>query len=327
VKTTTRVGIIGTGWGRMHIGGFRVAGASVVAICGRDPERTAAIAAREGIELAFTDVNKLCAAVDLVVVASPDGLHHAHVCAALDAGRQVLCEKPLTIAAADARDLVERAAKAATRCAVSFPYRHLPPLLTLSHWLADRSPVRQIDVTVRSGFLRRVGASEGESGDFGGSSHVIDAALWLAASEPIWVQAALDGKPTHSASLQLGLRSGARITLVHRPTIEPGIHGNWALCGEDWEAGFFAGYQPQLGGWRISAPRAFVEGGGWVDVAEGAEPKPGQREPWAEAHVSLARAFLKDGRGLAAFADGARVQAVIDGALRSESSGQRVQLD
>jgi predicted dehydrogenase len=47
-----RIGIVGTWWGRMHVGGFRRAGAEVVAICGRDPERTRRVAAQEGIPLA-----------------------------------------------------------------------------------------------------------------------------------------------------------------------------------------------------------------------------------------------------------------------------------
>src|SRR5512134_2685697 len=100
-----RVGIIGTGWGRMHVGAFRAAGATVAALCGRNLEKTRGIAAREGIALATTDVAELCREVDLVVVASPDSLHRDHAHAAIAAGRHVLCEKPLGMTLEQAREL------------------------------------------------------------------------------------------------------------------------------------------------------------------------------------------------------------------------------
>jgi predicted dehydrogenase len=308
---TVRVGIIGTGWGRMHIGAFRAAGADVAVLCGRDLEKTRAIAARESIRLATDRVEALCAEVEVVVVASPDGLHLDHVRAAIDARKHVLCEKPLATRVDDARALVALAARSGLKCAVGFPYRQLLPVRGLRSWLSARPSVRELDVTLRSSFVSTL---EG-SGDFGGASHVIDAALWLTGSGPEWVCATVRG-----GSLQL---SWPGFNLVHRPTVEPGIHGSWSLCGDGWEAGFFGGYQPALGGWRVSAPRAFFDGA-WREVAPGIEPRPHQREPWAEAHVAAARAFL-DGEmaRLSSFAEAERVQAVLDAAARSNASGRR----
>jgi predicted dehydrogenase len=137
-----RIGVIGTKWGLMHVGAFRAAGAEVAALCGKTVEHTREVAAREGIPLATTDVRELCAAVDVVVVASPDALHRAHVVAALDAGRAVLCEKPLARTEEEAQAMVERARASGRLCAVNFPYRMLPPLRALRAWLAGRT-VRQ----------------------------------------------------------------------------------------------------------------------------------------------------------------------------------------
>src|SRR4051812_32934797 len=134
-----RVGIIGTQWGRMHIGAFRAAGGEVVALCGRDSEKTRALAATDGIALATTDARVLCEAADVVVVASPDALHFEHGRLALEAGKQVLCEKPLAASEAEAREL-ERLT-AGRRAAVSFPYRQLPPLRALKGWLQQNGPV------------------------------------------------------------------------------------------------------------------------------------------------------------------------------------------
>jgi predicted dehydrogenase len=176
--------------------------------------------------------------------------------------------------------------------------------------------VSEIDVTLRSSFVTTL---EG-SGDFGGVSHVIDAALWLIGAEPELVTATIAER---SVALHVTVRGGAIVNIVHRPTAEPGIHGSWAIRGDGFEAGFFAGYQPALSGWRVSSPRAYVDGA-WRDVAPGVDPRAHQREPWAEAHVAAARAFLAgDLARLASFADGVRVQSVLDAASRSSASGQR----
>lgn len=308
-----RVGIVGTGWGRMHVGAFRAAGAEVVGLCGEHLDKTRGIAQREGIGFATDDVGALCREVDVVVVASPDRLHRDHVRTALAAGRHVLCEKPLAMTLDQARELATAAEASKRRCAVSFPYRQLPPLMGLRAWLPN---VREIDVTLRSSFVTTL---EG-SGDFGGVSHVIDAALWLMGGEPESVAATVAGR---SVALNVAVRGDRVVNIVHRPTVEPGIHGSWSLTGDAFEAGFFGGYQPSLGGWRVSAPRAFVDGS-WRDVAPSMQAKPHEREPWAEAHVAGARAFLAgDLARLAAFNDGLRVQAVLDAAARSSESGHR----
>ncbi|HWN66016.1 MAG TPA: Gfo/Idh/MocA family oxidoreductase, partial [Haliangium sp.] len=217
-----RIGIIGTNWGRMHVGGFRAAGAEGVevwALCGSDLARTARIAREEGIALATTRVDELCAAVDVVVVAGPDRLHHAHITAALDAGCHVLSEKPLTRTAEDAFTLATRAGELSAsgrRCAVSFPYRMSPPLIALQSWLEQREPGAWLTVTLRSSFAAAEGrAAEGPlmgaSGDFGGASHVLDAAFWLMRGRPLWAQAVMDGRPAHSLAIHIGLDTGGMV--------------------------------------------------------------------------------------------------------------------
>ncbi|MDY7227683.1 Gfo/Idh/MocA family protein [Hyalangium rubrum] len=328
-----RIGVIGTNWGLMHVGAFRAAGAEVVALCGQKQEHTREVAAREGIPLATTDVRELCSAVDAVVVASPDALHRQHVEAAIDAGRAVLCEKPLARTEADALALVARARVASRPCAVNFPYRMLPPLRTLKAWLLER-PLHQLVVTMRNSFVPREAAGPdpftGASADWGGLSHLLDAALWLSGASPTWVQASLSGRPVHTAALHVGLSSGAVLVLTHAASPEPGLHGGWTLIGQDWEAGFSGGYVPSRDGWCVSPVRCFREGA-WTDLASGLEPRPGEREPWAEAHVETARRFLAVLRGaplteLATLEEGATVQRLLAAAVVSEQQGRRVTL-
>ncbi|HZI05790.1 MAG TPA: Gfo/Idh/MocA family oxidoreductase [Archangium sp.] len=331
-----RIGVIGTKWGLMHVGAFRAVGAEVVALCGQHEASTREVAAREGIPLATVHVRELCEAVDAVVVASPDALHRAHVEAALAAGCAVLCEKPLTLTHEDAAALVEKARSAKRPFAVNFPYRMLPPLRALRAWLTEHR-AHHLVITMRNSFVPteplEPGAYVGRSADFGGISHLLDAALWLTGASPTWVQASLSGRPVHTAALQVGLSSGAVLVLTHAASPEPGLHGGWSLLGEDWEAGFSGGFIPAREGWCVSPVRCF-EAGAWRDLAPGLEPRPGEREPWAQAHVETARRFLgmlgqppEGDAELATVKEAATVQRILSAAMASEDSGRRVLLD
>jgi len=317
-----RIGIIGANWGRMHIGAFRAAGAEVVALCGLDAAKTRSVAAEERIPLATTDVAELVAASEAVVVASPASEHARHAEQALAASRHVLIEKPLAAPLEEARRLGAIALLPGQVAAVSFPYRMLPPFGAMAAFRASRSVLRGLNASVRNSFL----PGDGRSGDLGGLSHLVDAALWLAGLRPAWVSGAV----LESAWVEIGLASGAVIAIAHLRSFEPGIDGHWVLAGDDWEGELHAGYVPALGGWRVSPARVYA-GDQWRQIAEGVQPAPGRLEPWAEAHAAAARAFLSAASGgdrgvLATIADGVRAQVVIDALIRSSDEGRRIQL-
>ncbi len=105
-----------TGWGVLGPGRIAdafardlrlVPGAELAAVGSRSAERAAAFAAEHGFAASYGSYDALLAdpAVEAVYVASPHALHVEHVTAALEAGRHVLCEKPLTLRAADAEAL------------------------------------------------------------------------------------------------------------------------------------------------------------------------------------------------------------------------------
>jgi len=304
-----RVGVIGTRWGLVHVGAFRAAGAEVVALCGQDADATRELARAERIPLGTADVDALIAAVDVVVIASPDVHHRAHVERAAAAGRAVLCEKPLATTLADA--LAMQAAVAdAPLAAVVFPYRYLPPFVALRDWLGGRRA--SVVVTVRSQFP--VVAPRG--GDRGGASHALDVVSWLLAAAPSAVDVALDA---HTSAFRITYTNGSRafVTWLHAP--EPGIHAAFSIVGDEVEAGLGAGWIPAAGGWCISPARAF-EAGAWRDLHPALAPVRGRPEPWVAACHALAADVVAALGGdhaararLPTFADGVRVQALLEG--------------
>lgn len=108
-----RWGILGTGWmaGRFVSDLVRLPDAEVVAVGSRTEAAAVRFADRHAIPRAHGSWAGLLAddRVDVVYVATPHSTHHAAVVSCLDAGRPVLCEKPFTLNAAEAADLVARA--------------------------------------------------------------------------------------------------------------------------------------------------------------------------------------------------------------------------
>ncbi len=107
-----RIGIVGTGgMARAHVAAFqKIPGVHVSACMDVVPGRAATFAAAHGIALATEDQNELFAAVDAVSIVTPDRFHAAATLAALQAGKHVLCEKPLTVTLDEARQVAAAAA-------------------------------------------------------------------------------------------------------------------------------------------------------------------------------------------------------------------------
>jgi predicted dehydrogenase len=112
---TTRWGILGPGRiARTFARDLRlVPEAELAAVGSRSPARATAFAEELGFASAYGSYEELLAdeSVDAVYVASPHALHMAHVTAALEAGKHVLCEKPITLRASDAEELFAVAAR------------------------------------------------------------------------------------------------------------------------------------------------------------------------------------------------------------------------
>ena len=127
MATELQVGILGAGGiaERAMVEPARdVAGVRVVAIGARDPERARAFAERCGLA-GHGDYETILGdpEIDLVYLALPPITHAEWAVRALQAGKHVLCEKPLSVNGATASAIADAAAETGRRAFVGFHYR------------------------------------------------------------------------------------------------------------------------------------------------------------------------------------------------------------
>ena len=128
----TRVAVVGTGgWGEQHARIFsRRADTELVAVVGRNPERTSARAEAYGAT-AFTDVETMLAETrpDLVTVCLPNEQHFDTTLALVRAGVPLLVEKPLVFDLGEADQLLAEAAERGLFFAINFNHRFAEPVV------------------------------------------------------------------------------------------------------------------------------------------------------------------------------------------------------
>jgi predicted dehydrogenase len=123
-----RFGIVGFGLHAVKrlMPGFALAKkCKVTALSRRDITQARESARQYEIPLAFDSVAELCSSpeVDAVLVTTPNSLHLQDVLSAIEAGKAVLCEKPLAMNAAEARQMVEAARRKNVRFGVAHVFR------------------------------------------------------------------------------------------------------------------------------------------------------------------------------------------------------------
>jgi predicted dehydrogenase len=111
----------------------------VTAVAARDGSRARAFAAKHGIAHVHESYQALLADpdVDAVYNPLPNGLHGKWTRAALDAGKHVLCEKPFTANADEAREIADLAAKSDRVVMEAFHYRYHPMTLRTEQIIAS----------------------------------------------------------------------------------------------------------------------------------------------------------------------------------------------
>ncbi|MBN8788665.1 MAG: Gfo/Idh/MocA family oxidoreductase [Terrimonas sp.] len=205
-KKQLRIGLVGTGFmGRTHSNGYnRVPNffpdleytPVLKAVCSRNKEKVQAFADQWGYESIETDWKKLIARedIDAVDICTPNDMHAEIAIAAANAGKMILCEKPLARTLAEAKPMVDAVEKAKVKNTVWYNYRRLPAV-TLAKQIIDSGKLGKI-FHYRANFLQdwtisadvpqggtaawRLDAEAAGSGVTGDLlAHCIDTAMWL----------------------------------------------------------------------------------------------------------------------------------------------------
>ncbi len=146
-----RAGVIGAGaiGQQGHIPGFRAAGVEVAAICDSNFDRAREVAHKFDIPKVFADYRALLAQpeIDMVSIGLPNVLHAPVTIEALNAGKHVLCEKPMTTSSALANEMIATARRNGRLLSVN------------QHMRFDRS-VRAMRDIIASGRLGRIYLAE-----------------------------------------------------------------------------------------------------------------------------------------------------------------------
>ncbi|MBV9595648.1 MAG: Gfo/Idh/MocA family oxidoreductase [Chloroflexi bacterium] len=162
-----RIGIVGTGFGQQTARVFQAhPRAQVAAICGRDPDRTAAVAAELAIPYTFTDYHEMIstAPIDAVAVVTPPHIHRPVAEAAISRGKHVLCQKPLAESVESARAMRDMATTSGIVHGMDQQFRTMPATLCLKDLLEEgaigrpHSAVEQIHIDVWGYYAYRGGS-------------------------------------------------------------------------------------------------------------------------------------------------------------------------
>ena len=202
------IGLVGYAFmGRAHSNAWRSVGSffdlpmkpRMAAICGRNEEAVAAAAEQFGWGSHETDWKRLIERddIDIIDVCTPGSSHAEISIAALEAGKHVMCEKPLANTAEEAQAMADAAAKAAVegvRTMVAFNYRRVPAAayardLIAAGKLGEIRHVRAVylqDWIVDPDFplVWRLVADEAGSGALGDiGAHIVDLSQFLLGDE------------------------------------------------------------------------------------------------------------------------------------------------
>ncbi|MEE1650322.1 Gfo/Idh/MocA family oxidoreductase [Brachybacterium sp. J144] len=318
-----RVGIIGTGGiSRAHAPGWIEAGAELHC---HSLDGAAEFAAEFGARPHET-LEALLAAVDIVDICAPTPLHAELIHRALDAGRHVVCEKPLTLTAEDARAVAEHAERAGRMLFPAHVVRFFPQYAAAQRAIVDGAIGRLAVLRFeRTGSFPKQPwfADEAQSGGLVMDQmiHDIDQALWLAGpAERVYAQQSMaDGDAT--------VRT-AHVVLTHESGAISHCRGFWGppgtvfrytfdLAGDAGRLQYDSAADPEVRLDEVAAAGQGADDDYLPDVT-------GLRSPYAEEILAAVRALRTGEAPRVSAADGVRAVEVARAALESLSTGRSI---
>jgi predicted dehydrogenase len=361
---TVGVGLIGTSWiARAHVHALESinhidplpARIRLVSIAGRAPERVAAAAARYGFARSTTSWEELIedTEVDVVGVVAANDVHAPASLAALEAGKPVLCEKPLGRDAAEAQRMLEAAEAAGVTHACGFNYRYVPAVRLARQLVSSGrlGALRHFRALYLQDFAGRPTAirEHGGGGAVVDYSHIVDLLLHLGA-EPRAVTAttarfdepervAFETEDAYAATLEL---ADGGVATLEASRCATGWKGRQRVEANGSDGSFWWDME-DLNRLHVFFLADEAEGyGGFRDVLVTQPEHPFVEPWWTPGHVlgwehSFAhqwRDFLAavlDGRPVppeqASFEDGYRAARVCNAILNAAEEGRRIEIE
>lgn len=230
-----RVGIIGTGgiFKFAHAPGWQaLPDVEIYAVCDVNQERARQAAQEVGATHVVADYRDLVKLdVDAVDICTPNRAHTPAVLAALEAGKHVLCEKPLAVTTKEVRAMGQLADRKKRKLMTAQHLRFSSTVLALKNWAdsgrlgavyhARVRAMRRASVPTAAGFIDAKLAGGGPCMDIG--VHSLDACLWvMGLPKPVRV----------TGTTKVNFAKGRKI---------PGVWGEWdrtLFSVEDFAAGF-----------------------------------------------------------------------------------------
>jgi predicted dehydrogenase len=231
-KKTLRIGLIGVGAAAQvsHIPTLKkTEDVELVALCDRDPEKTARVAQKFQIPRAYSRFEELLAddEIDAVDICTPNFLHAPMATAALEAGKHVLCERPLARSGKEAQAMADAARRAGRTLMCSVQHRFRDDAMLLRKFVA-KGDLGEI-FFAKAGWLRQ--RTEWDSDEWrrqkresGGGVvldlgfQMLDQALWILGGPKVdsvtaSVHRSRKGEVEDSATALLRLDGGVTLTL------------------------------------------------------------------------------------------------------------------
>jgi len=192
MKEKVKVGVIGTGMGRNHIRAYQaLKEAEVAGVVDIERSRAEGIAQEYGIPKSFTDYRHLLEEkeIDAVSICTPNCLHSKISIVALEAGKHVLCEKPMAIGVLEAQEMVEASERTGKKLMLALNQRFQTNHQFLKRYI-ENGELGEI-YFAKTGWIRRKSKTNSPGKWFSNKSmsgggplidlgvHILDLTLWL----------------------------------------------------------------------------------------------------------------------------------------------------
>ncbi len=126
-----RWGILGCGNVAEHKGGpplYSVDNSELIAVMRRDQAKAEDFAHRHGAKRAYTDVDKLLSddEINAIYIATPPHLHCEQTIRAAQAGKHILCEKPMAMSVSECQQMIDACSEAGVTLMIAYYRNHYP---------------------------------------------------------------------------------------------------------------------------------------------------------------------------------------------------------